>query len=230
VSGPGQVSGPPDRADHPRRTGARALGDGVGQCLGAKLSLILIGGRPGLSVVESLGIYLTWAPRLGRSDAECNCISNIHGDRLTYRGAAGKLVWLIDDATQHSLTGVQLRTNGSILSRPRCPITVRPRLADGARLAAGSRSHPALAESYVATLVSRRASVMRGSVMRSCRPVYPLDRHDDVLRGPVRTNILGLWFRAHHGPLRSSPATSRWGSSALRRLPGGPSRCSAWGP
>lgn len=86
-----------------------ALGDTVGELLRAKLLVMLIGERPGLSSPDSLGIYLTWAPRRGRSDAERNCISNVRPDGLGYAQAARKLLWLCTEAQRLQLTGVQLK-------------------------------------------------------------------------------------------------------------------------
>jgi ethanolamine ammonia-lyase small subunit len=87
-----------------------ALGDEIGELLAAKQVAILIGERPGLSAAASLGIYLTHAPRPGRSDAERNCISNIHPDGgLGYAQAAHKLVWLMHEARKRQLTGVLLK-------------------------------------------------------------------------------------------------------------------------
>ena len=86
-----------------------ALGDEIGELLGARQVAILIGERPGLSAADSLGIYLTHAPRPGRNDAERNCISNIHPDGgLGYERAAHKLVWLAHEAGKRQLTGVLL--------------------------------------------------------------------------------------------------------------------------
>jgi len=90
--------------------GARvALGDVVGAALGARLSVVVIGERPGLSAADSLGIYLTYDPRPGRNDAERNCISNIRPDGLPPAIAAAKLAWLIDAALGRGLTGVALK-------------------------------------------------------------------------------------------------------------------------
>jgi ethanolamine ammonia-lyase small subunit len=89
--------------------GRVALGDEIGEVLGAGLVAMLIGERPGLSSPDSLGIYLTWQPRVGRNDAERNCISNIRPEGLSYDAAAHRLWWLSRQARQLQLTGVQLK-------------------------------------------------------------------------------------------------------------------------
>jgi ethanolamine ammonia-lyase small subunit len=71
-----------------------ALGDEVGEMLGARLVLLLVGERPGLSSPDSLGAYLTFAPRIGLTDTARNCVSNIRGEGLSYEQAAFKLAWL----------------------------------------------------------------------------------------------------------------------------------------
>jgi len=91
-----------------------ALGDAVGELLRAKLLVMLIGERPGLSSPDSLGIYLTWAPRRGRSDAERNCISNVRPEGLGYAQAARKLLWLCTEAQRLQLTGVQLKDRSEV--------------------------------------------------------------------------------------------------------------------
>lgn len=86
-----------------------ALGDQIGACLRADAVAVVIGERPGLSSPDSLGIYLTWAPRAGRVDAERNCISNVRPAGLTYGEAARKLAWLLTAARRLGATGVALK-------------------------------------------------------------------------------------------------------------------------
>ena len=87
-----------------------ALGDEIGEALGAPLVAMLIGERPGLSSPDSLGVYLTAAPRRGRRDAERNCLSNIRPEGLAADAAARKLWWLALAAQRAGgVTGVALK-------------------------------------------------------------------------------------------------------------------------
>jgi len=96
-----------------------AIGDDIGERLGAKLCAILIGERPGLSVAESLGIYLTYNPRRGCRDSARNCISNIHTKGgLSYDSAAGTLAWLMRESLRRKLTGVDLKEEAGLLEAP----------------------------------------------------------------------------------------------------------------
>jgi ethanolamine ammonia-lyase small subunit len=86
-----------------------ALGDEVGGLLQASAVLVLIGERPGLSSPDSLGAYLTWAPKVGRADSQRNCVSNIRPEGLGYGEAAHKIAWLLGAARRLGSTGVGLK-------------------------------------------------------------------------------------------------------------------------
>ncbi len=88
--------------------GRVAIGDEIGSTLNAELSVILLGERPGLSSPDSLGAYITWHPRPGRTDAERNCISNIRVEGLGYREAAAELLNCLTTARLRQLTGTRL--------------------------------------------------------------------------------------------------------------------------
>jgi len=86
-----------------------ALGDEIGELTKARLVAVLIGERPGLSSPDSLGVYLTYEPHVGRNDGERNCISNVRPEGLKYDEAARKMAWLIGEALRQRLTGVALK-------------------------------------------------------------------------------------------------------------------------
>ena len=89
--------------------GRVALGDEVGELLGARIVVVLIGERPGLSSPDSMGLYITWAPRVGLTDERRNCISNVRPAGLGYEDAAHKLHFLLTEARQRQLSGVGLK-------------------------------------------------------------------------------------------------------------------------
>ena len=86
-----------------------ALGDEIGERLGAAMALVLIGERPGLTAADSLGAYLTWSPRVGTTNAQRNCVSNIRPQGLPPSEAADTLHWLITEARRRGLTGTGLK-------------------------------------------------------------------------------------------------------------------------
>ena len=91
-----------------------ALADEVAEIFGARLSVMLIGERPGLSSPDSLGIYLTHTPRRGRHDAERNCISNVRPAGLAHDTAAFKLAWLMREALRRGATGIALKDESDL--------------------------------------------------------------------------------------------------------------------
>jgi len=91
-----------------------ALGDEIGLIREAEAVVILIGERPGLVSIDSLGAYLTYKPYVGRSDAERNCISNIRTAGLSYEQAAYKLIYLLHEARLLGATGVHLKDDSDL--------------------------------------------------------------------------------------------------------------------
>lgn len=91
-----------------------ALGDDIGASLKARLTIMLIGERPGLSAPKSIGAYLTIAPGPGRSDAERNCVSNIQPAGLRNGEAASKIEWLAREALRRGVTGVALKDESGL--------------------------------------------------------------------------------------------------------------------
>ena len=105
-------------------TGARVgLGDEIGQLLRARMAVVLIGERPGLTSPDSLGAYITWQPRPGRTDAERNCISNIRSEGLSYSAAAARILFYLHEARRLQTTGIALKEGTSpALKHPAGPI------------------------------------------------------------------------------------------------------------
>jgi ethanolamine ammonia-lyase small subunit len=104
-----------------------ALSDPIGELLNARIVVMLIGERPGLSSPDSLGIYITYGPRIGRQDSERNCISNVRPEGLNYPAAARKTCWLVDEALRLRLSGIGLKDQSDVAE---IGATTSPGLAD----------------------------------------------------------------------------------------------------
>ncbi|WP_250502082.1 ethanolamine ammonia-lyase subunit EutC [Caballeronia sp. AZ7_KS35] len=111
-----------------------ALADEVGELLGARIVVMLIGERPGLSSPDSLGIYLTYEPRVGRSDAERNCISNVRPEGLPHGAAAFKLHYLLTHAFRLGVTGVHLKDGSAAIAEEEPTALHGPDIADQASI------------------------------------------------------------------------------------------------
>ncbi len=91
------------------QNGRVAIGDQVAETIHAKMSIVLIGERPGLSSTDSIGIYITYNPTPGTTDERRNCISNVRPDGLNFEKAKQKLIYLAKEAFLQRITGVHLK-------------------------------------------------------------------------------------------------------------------------
>ncbi|MDG3087886.1 ethanolamine ammonia-lyase subunit EutC [Vibrio hannami] len=91
-----------------------AIGDDIGECLNAKIVLILIGERPGLTSPDSMGIYMTWSPKRGAKESSRNCISNIRPEGLGYDDASNKAFYLLGESLKLQISGIELKDRSSV--------------------------------------------------------------------------------------------------------------------
>jgi ethanolamine ammonia-lyase small subunit len=103
-----------------------ATGDEIGELLGARLVVMLIGERPGLSSPNSMGVYLTYAPKIGTSDEARNCISNVRAGGLPVGQGVRKLAYLVEEALRLQTTGVNLKDRMQADYLPFCPEPALP--------------------------------------------------------------------------------------------------------
>ena len=112
-----------------------AIGDEIGERLGARLVARPDRRAPCLTSPDSLGIYLTWNPRPGRTDAERNCISNVRTEGIGYTLAAHKLHFLMQEARARKLSGLALKEDMD--DRRVGPLNSEPEaLSDGDKVSA----------------------------------------------------------------------------------------------
>ncbi|EOQ97611.1 ethanolamine ammonia-lyase, light subunit [Leptospira wolbachii serovar Codice str. CDC] len=89
--------------------GRVAIGDEIGEVLNSKISIIVIGERPGLSSADSLGVYITYRPQVGKTDESRNCISNVRPGGFGFESAVAKTMYLVLESIRRKLSGVDLK-------------------------------------------------------------------------------------------------------------------------
>jgi ethanolamine ammonia-lyase small subunit len=121
--GPSAVLAPPVIATQARV----AIGDPIGQRLGVGTVVVLIGERPGLTVSDSLGIYLTHRPEPGMLDAQRNCVSNVHGrGGLGHAEATRVVSGLVRAMALAGFSGIGLKDRSRPLDRRSPGADLRP--------------------------------------------------------------------------------------------------------
>lgn len=100
------------------RQGRVATGDEIGEILQARIVVVLIGERPGLSSPDSLGVYFTFGPRIGCVDAQRNCLSNVRPAGLPVTAAAQKLHYLLSESRRRGISGVELKDDAEVIAVP----------------------------------------------------------------------------------------------------------------
>jgi ethanolamine ammonia-lyase small subunit len=100
------------------------LEDEIGQEVGAKVAMILLGERPGLGTGDGLSAYVVYEPRIGKTDGDRNMISNIHARGTPPEQAAARLAGLAAGMIEQRTSGVTLdlaRLGGAVERGYRAP-------------------------------------------------------------------------------------------------------------
>jgi ethanolamine ammonia-lyase small subunit len=92
------------------RNGRVAIGDHLGEITKSKIAIVIIGERPGLTTHQSLGMYITLNPTASSTNANRNCISNIHHEGLSIEQASNECKQLIEKMLKHNISGYQLNS------------------------------------------------------------------------------------------------------------------------
>lgn len=84
------------------------LEDEIGELVGARVSAILLGERPGLGTGDGLSAYLVHDPKIGRTDGDRNMMSNIHARGAPPEQAGKRLASLAGAMLAQRTSGVPL--------------------------------------------------------------------------------------------------------------------------
>ena len=82
--------------------------DIIGQQVGAKVAVMLLGERPGLGTGDGMSAYLAWDPKPERTDAEKQAISNVHRRGLLPEQAGHHAANVIEAIMRQRTSGVNL--------------------------------------------------------------------------------------------------------------------------
>jgi len=98
------------------KQGKVTIADNIALHLGAGLSLILIGERPGLSAADSMRAYLTYDPKPGLTDESRKLRFKHTPPWPQLQTAARKIFYLVQQAFRRKISGVGLKDNAGQLN------------------------------------------------------------------------------------------------------------------